>query len=328
MGARISKRIEWIDVAKGICIVLMVVGHTRLPSIISNWIWSFHMPFFFFISGMTFKVGNYKSLNFFLYRKLRTLLVPFFVFSILVIGISGSYEVNTFKDRFLEVLVHGWGGIALWFVPILFLAELLYYIFYHLLSRNKKFFVVILIVFAYLSYWLSEVHLLLPWAISSVFLAVSFLGLGNKLADFILNVWTDKSVKKTFSFLFISFCIGGLIAQFYHLDMCYNIITSLIPVYIGAILGILFIIQLSMLLTKYMEYTVLKPLFYIFSYWGKNTFFVLAFSQCIQLCLIQGMNSMDISPVLSSVIRHVSMWIILFLITELFNRKLSWILGK
>lgn len=51
MGARISKRIEWIDVAKGICIVLMVVGHTRLPSIISNWIWSFHMPFFFFISG-------------------------------------------------------------------------------------------------------------------------------------------------------------------------------------------------------------------------------------------------------------------------------------
>ena len=98
MGARISKRIEWIDVAKGICIVLMVVGHTRLPSIISNWIWSFHMPFFFFISGMTFKVGNYKSLNFFLYRKLRTLLVPFFVFSILVIGISESYEVNTFKD--------------------------------------------------------------------------------------------------------------------------------------------------------------------------------------------------------------------------------------
>ena len=110
--------------------------------------------------------------------------------------------------------------------------------------------------------------------------------------------------------------------------MCYNIITSLIPVYIGAILGILFIIQLSMLLTKYMEYPVLKPLFYIFSYWGKNTFFVLAFSQCIQLCLIQGMNSMDISPVLSSVIRHVSMWIILFLITEFFNRKLSWILGK
>ena len=27
MGARISKRIEWIDVAKGICIVLMVNNH-------------------------------------------------------------------------------------------------------------------------------------------------------------------------------------------------------------------------------------------------------------------------------------------------------------
>ena len=59
MGARVSKRIEWIDVAKGICIVLMVVGHTRLPLIISNWIWSFHMPFFFFISQVAYFISSF-----------------------------------------------------------------------------------------------------------------------------------------------------------------------------------------------------------------------------------------------------------------------------
>lgn len=36
-------RIEWIDIAKGMAIFLMVCGHTSIPENLSNWIWSFHM---------------------------------------------------------------------------------------------------------------------------------------------------------------------------------------------------------------------------------------------------------------------------------------------
>lgn len=35
-----------IDVAKGICIFLMVMGHAAVPVFIFKWIYSFHMPFF------------------------------------------------------------------------------------------------------------------------------------------------------------------------------------------------------------------------------------------------------------------------------------------
>lgn len=38
------QRIKWIDLTKGVAIFLMVCGHTGIPSLISNWIWSFHMP--------------------------------------------------------------------------------------------------------------------------------------------------------------------------------------------------------------------------------------------------------------------------------------------
>ena len=41
-----------LDIAKGMCIVLMVMGHSGCPEWISNFIGFFHMPVFFFISGM------------------------------------------------------------------------------------------------------------------------------------------------------------------------------------------------------------------------------------------------------------------------------------
>lgn len=59
------QRIKWIDLTKGVAIFLMVCGHTGIPSLISNWIWSFHMPLFFIISGMLFfaqlNILTYKS---------------------------------------------------------------------------------------------------------------------------------------------------------------------------------------------------------------------------------------------------------------------------
>lgn len=53
-----SQRIEWIDVAKGIAILLMVAGHTTIPKSISNFIWAFHMPLFFIASGLCTKWGG------------------------------------------------------------------------------------------------------------------------------------------------------------------------------------------------------------------------------------------------------------------------------
>ena len=48
-------RIEWIDFAKGLTILLVVVGHTISNGLIRGSIFSFHMPLFFFLSGITLK---------------------------------------------------------------------------------------------------------------------------------------------------------------------------------------------------------------------------------------------------------------------------------
>ncbi|WP_270224197.1 acyltransferase family protein [Lactiplantibacillus pentosus] len=49
-----AKRIEWIDIAKGIAILAVVVGHTLGPyngQLFGSLIFAFHMPIFFMLSG-------------------------------------------------------------------------------------------------------------------------------------------------------------------------------------------------------------------------------------------------------------------------------------
>ena len=43
-----------ISICKGIAIILMVAGHAELPTILSNFIYVFHMPLFFITAGYFF----------------------------------------------------------------------------------------------------------------------------------------------------------------------------------------------------------------------------------------------------------------------------------
>lgn len=59
--SRLNKndRIAWIDIAKGITIILVIIGHVvPFDSATRNVIFSFHMPLFFILSGYTNKFSN------------------------------------------------------------------------------------------------------------------------------------------------------------------------------------------------------------------------------------------------------------------------------
>ena len=50
-------RIVWIDIAKGIGVLLVVLAHTSINPHVNEWIGSFHMPLFVYLSGCVFKKG-------------------------------------------------------------------------------------------------------------------------------------------------------------------------------------------------------------------------------------------------------------------------------
>ena len=74
-----------ISIGKGICILLMVIGHSACPKAIKDWLYMFHMPFFFFVSGYLFNEKQLHSFGPFLKKKIKSLWWPFFKWNIIFI---------------------------------------------------------------------------------------------------------------------------------------------------------------------------------------------------------------------------------------------------
>lgn len=80
-----NQRLPYIDVAKGFAIWLMIVGHLNISEQIQIYIYSFHIPLFFFISGIFFR--NNKPFFQNLESAVRGLLFPYFFFSVINLSI-------------------------------------------------------------------------------------------------------------------------------------------------------------------------------------------------------------------------------------------------
>jgi len=141
-------RLEYIDVLRGFAVILVIVGHCAPPTL-DTYIFSFHMPLFFFISGVLFAFKERQD-NFliFLKKKFLRLIVPYFAFEAINLLISFivsrfySGVTVSFPSAILQILtalpafVNGYSGVAgrLWFFPCLFFAEIVFYFIYALIS--------------------------------------------------------------------------------------------------------------------------------------------------------------------------------------------------
>ena len=73
-----SRRIDFVDLTKGVCIILVVMAHVggAFEQLDTNSMLScFRMPLYFFISGVFFK--SYEGLLGFILRKINKLIIPF-----------------------------------------------------------------------------------------------------------------------------------------------------------------------------------------------------------------------------------------------------------
>lgn len=124
-------RIRWIDIAKGIGILLVTAGHTRLSGTpVCPWITSFHMPLFFVVAGICFDENRYATYREYALRKCRALLYPYVglsffamaLFSLLCFDSSGRHTV----EALFRGMVAGDTIGPFWFFTVLLLTELFY----------------------------------------------------------------------------------------------------------------------------------------------------------------------------------------------------------
>ena len=122
-------RIEWIDIAKGIGILLVLIAHAiDTMTYVWNMITLFHMPLFYIISGYCYKKKE-RWLEYFK-NKIIKLYVPYIIIVFLfytaeLIGSSSSFSVKKIVKMLLLLEQPQLVGAA-WFIAVLFVAELVF----------------------------------------------------------------------------------------------------------------------------------------------------------------------------------------------------------
>ncbi len=137
-----KKRLDYLDMTKGLGMILVLIGHLQGDSIFTFspyiqplcvFIFSFHMPMFFIVSGILLAIKNdeVKPLKEVAKSRFRGIMIPYLWFSlfylIVVVAalIKGEIAVQTLYLNIWYV-ISGYGMNVLWFLPALYLGELLF----------------------------------------------------------------------------------------------------------------------------------------------------------------------------------------------------------
>jgi fucose 4-O-acetylase-like acetyltransferase len=129
----LSNRNQTIDVAKGIGIILVVLGHnwiTQVNGDLNKLVFSFHMPLFFFLSGIFIRDSD--RLTTFAASRADSLLKPYFAV-LIVLGASKLLRASLTgtapvpDSNYFFGIVYGTGStidwVPMWFLPHLFISS-------------------------------------------------------------------------------------------------------------------------------------------------------------------------------------------------------------
>lgn len=137
-----AERLHYLDAARGFAILLVILGHIweteqPLPVII----YSFHVPLFFIISGIlaAYNERKRRTLKQFVLSGLRRLIVPYLFFEavfILLFGLRSHFDFSSWDAHLYDGLLLSPLNVPLWFLPTLFLAELVLFLLTRLLKNR------------------------------------------------------------------------------------------------------------------------------------------------------------------------------------------------
>lgn len=172
------RRIEYMDTAKGIAMLAVILGHIEMSKI-RVFFYIFHLPIFFIISGFFFHYqSNFKN---FLIKKTKTYLVPY-IFSAAIITIFDITQSNApicTASHDLIRFVFQYRYTTLWFLSALFVGEIIFWVMYTLFQKNMRILAATCSIVSACSILYDEFyHFAVPWNIDTAFIIQIFIFFG------------------------------------------------------------------------------------------------------------------------------------------------------
>lgn len=210
---QLSSRIEYIDLAKGICILMVIFNHADDacgdPSyLLKDTLTILRMPLYFLLSGLFFK--RYGGVADFFIKKVNKLIIPFVFFHVLSCFVypwlnKTSFEWHTLWDFFWH---EGWiPNGPLWFLLCLFWQNIIFYGLYIISDRIGSYRIVFLpissMMIGIFGYYVGNgLGWHFPMNLSSAMTGMPFF-----CAGYILRNYTDFLTSKTIKKYLLPLCI-------------------------------------------------------------------------------------------------------------------------
>lgn len=193
------ERIDWIDFAKGMAIIMVIMGHSMtklggngIQHIFIMLISSFYMPLFFLLSGLNFR--NEDTWTAFVNKKVKSLMYPTVVFSIVLFLYKLAYyyienRVEEFKDivytQGIDTLLFTRNSMVseYWFLPALFVSEMICFVFLKKWNNKKLLFGVSIILFIVVKVSNNYFKLILPLSVELALILLNFFVVGICLSQ-------------------------------------------------------------------------------------------------------------------------------------------------
>ena len=274
-----KQRVDFIDLAKGICIILIVLNHTFGRTVGSSLesIMVFRMPLYIVLSGLFFK--SYGGFPFFFKKKVNKLLIPmllaFLMISIpstLLLNLKAEVPTTMYNLVLLPAEPHKLNfGLSpsSWFLLCLFIINILFYFIYLICKEHIISIMFLSTIFGAVGYFCSVNSIILPLWMDTSLTAMPFFCMGYILRNYTEILYESFSTKYFFvlicSVVFLLFSIsyieegGDILYVGNHYDI------NPFCLYLGGISGTLCVLIIS----KYMN---CLPLL---SYFGRYSIVIL-----------------------------------------------------
>ena len=180
-----NKRIVWIDWARSLCMYLVILGHCHIniqDSFITQFIYSFHMMFFFFLSGLICK----RDLGLSAIKKdIQYLILPYFSYGTILIFFSvtreRSLDWGTIYSQIISLFIGNDPSIGpIWFLPALFICKQIYYLIKISKTYNRVFFYILVLLAVFPTYLISKYNPNFPLFADSALCGLPFFIIGNE----------------------------------------------------------------------------------------------------------------------------------------------------
>ncbi len=279
-------RLDYLDIAKGLAILLVVIGH--VPEAFDSplyrvAIYTFHMPLFFIVSGAVtsrhshFEKYNWKNFGEFVKKNFFALVVPYLIWAL----IFQQFDIKAFPYILYGTrwsLNEAASNTVFWFLPCLFssriIVELLLWLSTKFRMHRKLFAAIAAVIMFVLGIVLPVPEMQLPFGLSQAPIAVGFILLGYIFKG-VMDEFHKKGVFLHAIVLAVSlaaFCVGVFVIEGQELvSMFVCSYGDPIRFFCNAITGTAAVMTLASLIAKIPEKAFGDPVHRFLSWLGRST---------------------------------------------------------